>query len=72
MDLVLGSPGIIFGLLSFGVLYHVLQSMTANSIRTGWGEWVPDWLLNKLTDWGKVEPESKLSRTNKRKEEREK
>lgn len=67
LDMALGLPGIIFGLLSFGVLYHVIQSMTANAIRAGWGEWVPDWLLNKLTDWVKNEIESKLARSEQRK-----
>ncbi|GIN87575.1 hypothetical protein J6TS2_39610 [Heyndrickxia sporothermodurans] len=53
LDKVFGSPDIIFGLLSFGVLYHVIHSMTANAIRAGWGNWFPDWLLNKITDWVK-------------------
>lgn len=70
LDDVFGAPGVIFGLLAFGVLYHVLQSMTANSIRAGWGNWVPDWLLNKLTDWVKAELESKFSRSEARLNER--
>ncbi|MCJ8008129.1 phage holin family protein [Lederbergia wuyishanensis] len=67
LDMIFGAPGIIFGLLSFGVLYHIIQSMTANSIRAGWGEWVPEWLLSKLTNWVKEEIESKLARSEKRK-----
>lgn len=70
LDLILGAPGVLFGLLSFGVLYHLIQSMTANSLRAGWGQWVPDWILTKITDWVKSELESKLSRSEKRKNER--
>src|SRR5690554_5559253 len=40
LDKVLGSPGVVFGMLGAGILYHVIQSMTANAIRAGWGEWV--------------------------------
>ncbi|HHY72710.1 MAG TPA: phage holin family protein [Bacillus bacterium] len=69
LDMILGAPSVVFGLLSFGVLYHVIQSMTANAIRAGWGEWVPDWILVKLTNWVKAEIESKFARAEKRKEE---
>lgn len=44
--------------------------MTANAIRAGWGQWVPDWILVKITDWVKSELESKLFRAEKRKSER--
>lgn len=69
LDKVLGIPGVIFGALAIGVLYHVLQSMTANAIRAGWGSHVPEWILTKLTDWVKEELESKLARSEKRKKE---
>ncbi|WP_203364732.1 phage holin family protein [Bacillus sp. REN10] len=49
LDAALSLPGILFGLLSFGVLYHVLQSMTANAIRSGWCDWVPVSALEKIT-----------------------
>lgn len=71
LDNIIGSPGIIFGVLGAGIIYHVIQSMTANAIRAGWGEWVPEWILVKLTDWVKEEIESKLARSNKRKQEKE-
>jgi len=70
LDAALGLPGILFGLLSFGVLYHVIQSMTANSIRAGWGEWVPEWLLSEITEWVKSELEAKVSRAEGRKEQK--
>mgnify|MGYP000912404717 CR=1 FL=1 len=63
LDMIVGSPGFIFG---------VFQSMTANSIRAGWGQWVPDWILTKLTDWVKSEIESKLSRSTQRLNQRDK
>lgn len=63
VDDVVGTPNIFIGLLAAGVLYHTLQSMTANAIRAGWGNWFPDWLLNKLTDLVKDEIDAKLSRS---------
>ncbi|OCA85279.1 phage holin family protein [Pseudobacillus wudalianchiensis] len=61
LDAALGLRGILFGLLSCGILCHVIQSMTANSIRAGWGEWVPEWALNKITEWIKSELEAKVN-----------
>lgn len=71
LDLIVGSPGVIFGLLVVGTLYHVIQSMCANVIRAGWGKWVPDWILTKITEWVREEIEAKIARAKKRKEERE-
>lgn len=68
LDMVLGAPGVLFGLLAFGVLYHIIQSMTANSIRAGWGEWVPEGILNKITEWVRAELEAKLARSQQRKD----
>jgi phage-related holin len=67
LDNVLGIPGVIFGVLAVGILYHVMQSMTANAIRAGWGNWFPEWILTKLSDWVKAELESKLARAESRK-----
>lgn len=67
IDQITGTNGIVFGALAMGVLYHVIQSMTANAIRAGWGRWFPEWLLNKLADWVKEEIESKISRSESRK-----
>ncbi|MEK3888075.1 phage holin family protein [Bacillus sp. FSL K6-3431] len=71
LDVVLGAPDVIFGMLAFGVLYHTLQSMTANAIRAGWGDSFPDWILTRITDWVKEELESKLKRAANRKNELE-
>ncbi|SET83598.1 Phage-related holin (Lysis protein) [Oceanobacillus limi] len=67
LDMAFGLPGVFFGILSIGILYHVIQSMTANSIRAGWGEWVPEAILTKLSNWVKEELESKIARSNIRK-----
>lgn len=67
LDMIVGTSGLIFGALAVGVLYHVMQSMTANAIRAGWGEWFPEWLITKLTNWVKEELESKISRSESRK-----
>jgi phage-related holin len=70
LDMASRLPGIFFGLLSFGVLYHVIQSMTANTIRAGWVDWVPVNILEKIIKWVGSEIDSKVSRAEKRKEER--
>ncbi|MFC9538674.1 hypothetical protein ACFTQ7_02175 [Lysinibacillus sp. NPDC056959] len=53
------------------MLYHIIQSMTANAIRAGWGQWFPDWLLTKLTEWVRSEIEAKLARAEERKMKKE-
>ncbi|MBA9088826.1 phage-related holin [Fontibacillus solani] len=68
LDVVLMLPGVIFGALAFGTLYHILQSMTANSIRAGWGEWLPLPILNWLIEWVKSELDKKIKRAESRKD----
>ena len=68
LDMALGIPPVLFGLIVFGLLYHTIQSATANAIRAGWGEWIPEWLLAKITEWVRSELESKIDRALKRKE----
>jgi phage-related holin len=70
LDNLFSSPGIIFGVFVAGLLYHTIKSMTANVIRAGWADWIPVWLLEKLTEWVRSEIESKLDRALKRKAER--
>lgn len=62
-----GFPPIFFGLFVAGLLYHTIKSMTANAIRAGWGTWIPTWILEKLTNWVRVEIEAKIDRALKRK-----
>lgn len=69
LDVVLALPGVIFGALAFGALYHILQSMTANSIRAGWGEWLPLPVMNALIEWVKSELDKKIKRAESRQEE---
>ncbi|WP_206108512.1 phage holin family protein [Paenibacillus thiaminolyticus] len=67
LDVVFGLPGIIFGALAIGTLYHVLQSMIANSIRAGWGDWLPLPVLNKVIELVKSELDKKMQRAESRK-----
>lgn len=67
LDMFFGTKGLIFGVLGTGVLYHIIQSMTANAIRAGWGTWFPEWLLTAITNWVKEELESKINRAEMRK-----
>ncbi|WP_240764762.1 phage holin family protein [Paenibacillus dendritiformis] len=68
LDAALGLPDVVFGLFAFGILYHTIQSMTANAIRAGWGGFFPEWLVTKLMEWVKSELENKLARATSRKE----
>lgn len=70
LDKVFNAPGIIFGILTFGLLYHTIKSMTANSIRAGWGDWIPTRYLELLTKWVESEIDAKVSRALKRLDER--
>lgn len=68
LDVILSLPGIIFGALAFGTLYHILQSMTANSIRAGWGDWLPLPVLNWIIERVKSELDKKVKRAESRKD----
>lgn len=71
LDVYLGLPSFIFGLLTFGLIFHTLKSMIANSIRAGWGDWLPIGVLERIVDWVQSEIDSKLDRALKRKAEKE-
>ncbi len=62
LDNVFGLSGVVFGLLSIGILYHIAQSMTANAIRAGWGDFFPQWILQPLLNWVRSELEQKIAR----------
>lgn len=66
LDLVFNLPGILFGALTAGLLYHVIQSMVANAIRAGWGEWIPLNVLEVLLNWVGSELNKKLQRATQR------
>jgi phage-related holin len=67
LDGIFGFSGAIFGALAVGTLYHVLQSMTANSIRAGWGDWLPLTVLEVVLKWVGSELEKKIKRAASRK-----
>ncbi|MBT2287967.1 phage holin family protein [Paenibacillus albidus] len=62
IDGIFGLPGAIFGALAIGTLYHVLQSMVANSIRAGWGDWLPLPILDTVLKWVSSELDKKVKR----------
>ena len=72
LDVAFQLPGVLFGVFTVGLLYHTLQSMTANAIRAGWGDWLPIGVLKAVTNWVKSELESKVSRAQQRRSEKEK
>lgn len=63
LDKMFNFPGIVFGALAGGLLYHTIKSMVANSIRAGWGDYLPLWVFDKLLAWVKSEIDSKVKRS---------
>ena len=55
-------PGIIFYTITFGLLYHIGQSMTANAVRCKWDKWIPSKILDIV--WSEVH--AKTVRTEER------
>lgn len=66
LDQVFSLPGILFGALTAGLLYHVINSMTANAIRAGWGDWLPITVLEALLKWVGSELDKKVQRAAQR------
>jgi phage-related holin len=66
LDQVFNLPGIVFGALAAGLLYHVIKSMTANAIRAGWGEWLPLNILDAVINWVGSELDKKIQRAAER------
>lgn len=66
LDTISNLPGVVFGLISFGIIYHVLQSMIANTVRAGWDRWVPQRVIELVSS----EIENKIARSMERKNEK--
>jgi phage-related holin len=65
LDSALNTQGFFFYMLTVGLLYHTIISMTANFTRAGWDKWIPLWVLNLITS----ELEAKIKRAQSRKGE---
>ncbi|CDQ41784.1 phage holin family protein [Virgibacillus salexigens] len=63
LDTMFNTPGFLFYGVSFGLMYHVLQSFTANSVRAKWDRWIPNWVI----DFVASEIKAKTIRANNRK-----
>jgi len=66
LDILFNLPGILFGVLVAGLLYHVINSMVANAIRAGWGDWLPLAALETLLKWVGSEMDKKIQRATDR------
>lgn len=65
IDKALHTQGFFFYLLTVGLLYHTIVSMTANFTRAGWNKWIPMWVLELISS----EIEAKMKRAQTRKGE---
>ncbi|ANY66262.1 holin [Paenibacillus sp. BIHB 4019] len=66
LDLLFNLPGLFFGALTAGLLYHVIQSMVANALRAGWGAWLPLNVFESLLSWVSSELDKKINRAAER------
>lgn len=48
LDLMLGTPGLLFYAITLGLVYHTWQSLTANAYRAGWEKWIPDIVIKHI------------------------
>ncbi|WP_096201880.1 phage holin family protein [Bacillus sp. FJAT-45350] len=71
IDRLLGTPGIFFGVFSFGLLIHIGRSAVANSVRSGWASWLPIGIFEMVLEWAENEIKHKTARALKRKQERD-
>lgn len=65
LDAALNTQGFFFYMLTIGILYHTVISMTANFKRAGWDKWIPLWALELISS----ELEAKVKRSESRKGE---
>lgn len=65
-------PFTFFGLLLFGLYWHISKSAVANAVRAGWANWLPVSWIEFLLNWVKNEIENKAARAIKRKEDKDK
>ncbi|MEH7157485.1 phage holin family protein [Neobacillus drentensis] len=65
LDSALNTQGFFFYMLTIGLLYHTVISMTANFKRAGWERWIPTWALDIIAS----ELEAKVKRAQSRKGE---
>jgi phage-related holin len=63
LDQVMHTQGAIFYSITLGILYHTLNSMTANAVRAGWERWIPSKVIKMVSS----EIEAKAERAMKKK-----
>lgn len=63
LDELMNSSGAVFYSITLGILYHTLNSMTANAVRAGWGKLIPKKVIEHVAS----EIDAKTNRANKKK-----
>lgn len=49
LDGILQTPGLLFYVVIFGLIYHIFQSLTANLVRAKWDRWIPSKMVEHVT-----------------------
>jgi toxin secretion/phage lysis holin len=62
VDHAFGTPGFIFYGVTFGLIYHIWNSMTANAIRAGWDKWIPQSVINFVSSEIQAKAERAMNR----------
>ncbi|QHT61687.1 phage holin family protein [Paenibacillus lycopersici] len=64
LDRMLETPGLLFYGITFALIYHTWQSLTANAERAGWGAIIPGW-ASKMVE---SELQAKIQRADDRRQ----
>lgn len=64
LDTIFNTPGFLFYSITFGLIYHIMQSLTANFVRAKWDRWIPARMIEHVAS----EVKAKSLRAAKRKE----
>ncbi|MFC4768749.1 phage holin family protein [Effusibacillus consociatus] len=68
LDKAFQTPGVIFYGITLALIYHTWQSFAANSIRAGWGKWIPEFIFKSVES----ELQAKMNRAMQRHQSGEK
>ncbi len=62
LDHALGTPGLLFYAVTFGLIYHTYISLTANAARAGWSKYIPQAVLKFVASEIKAKAERTAGR----------
>ncbi|MFY0543642.1 phage holin family protein [Brevibacillus sp. H7] len=64
LDRAVETPGFLFYGVTFGLIYHTFNSMTANAVRAGWGRFIPPQVVEFVRSTMKSQTNRALKKTH--------